>query len=246
MWTCSRPVRSAPERRGPGRVHAGEREVPDRQPVQHGGRLVADDGIGRDPRHGDRHLEQVPILGRRSRGSAGSTYAPGAMRASSPRRCMRRTSSLGRPPRRRDRGASSGPGPSVGRSTSARMDSAGRRPAGFSGESVPDTGTAALAPASGRRCGHRNAGAGSGLSDRRGTMGRVTTTEQDLRGAGRGGARRAGRAASAPARGPVDGDPRAGRASGGGRSSCSAPAGASRRCTSWPPRCCGRQAPGPR
>ena len=30
-----------------------------------------------------------------------------------------------------------------------------------------------------------------------------------------------------------------------GRWSCSAPAGASRRCTSWPPRCCGRRGAGP-
>jgi ATP-dependent DNA helicase RecQ len=45
------------------RMHAGERQVPRGQAMQHGGRLVADDGVGRDPRHGHGHLQLVPILG---------------------------------------------------------------------------------------------------------------------------------------------------------------------------------------
>ena len=55
----------------------------------------------------------------------------------------------------------------------------------------------------------------------------------------------AGRPGRPAARRPVDGHPRAGRRPRGGRWSCSAPAGASRRSTSWPPRCCGPPAPGP-
>ena len=45
------------------RMHTGERQVPRGQAMQHGGRLVADDGVGRDPRHGHGHLQLVPILG---------------------------------------------------------------------------------------------------------------------------------------------------------------------------------------
>ncbi len=85
------------------------------------------------------------------------------------------------------------------------------------------------------------------LSGPSATMGRVTSTVTPpelreraeavlttLAGPGRPAARR-----------PVDGHPRAGRATQRGRWSCSAPAGASRRSTSWPPRCCGPQGAGP-
>ena len=54
----------------------------------------------------------------------------------------------------------------------------------------------------------------------------------------------AGPAARAAGR-PVDGDQRAGRRPASGPWSSSGPAGASRRCTSWPRRCCGRAGLGP-